>query len=131
MNVIPTEFQHHGFVFRQIYRQGNVAVFEQAKNGKVHAWEVVRIRVSPACTILGKDYPKRELYPKSEHWGENAYTCLSRERAIARATRMAKSGTPCSNRATISDKSTPDSGLDVRQLPTDEVACDEITWSRP
>ena len=66
---IAKEFCHDGFTFRQIAREGDIAIYEQTWNGCPNpsvAYEVVRIRRREAREIKGKIIEAAEVYPRSE-----------------------------------------------------------------
>ena len=70
MKPLPTEFTYDGFDFRQLAREGDVALFEKRKpNHSRPGYEVVIVQRHPAQTIHGRDYPERESLPPSESWG--------------------------------------------------------------
>lgn len=67
MRPLETEFKMQCFDYKLVKRQGNVAMYEQSKHGKVQAFEVVIIRQAKAVTLPdGTHCPEREIYPKSE-----------------------------------------------------------------
>jgi hypothetical protein len=88
MQLLETEFQESGFAFRQIDRDGDVAIYEKQWLGKVDAaigYEVIVIQRKPAQTLFGRKYPAREVYPASARWGEQGWTLTTRERALEKA----------------------------------------------
>ena len=72
---LPTTFKSGGFRFRQLMRQGHIALFEKRKrpDGAV-SFEVVKIRRLPARTVFGTEYPPSEAMPPSERWGVEGWT---------------------------------------------------------
>ncbi|MBL9169739.1 MAG: hypothetical protein JNN07_18505 [Verrucomicrobiales bacterium] len=67
-------------------RQGNVALYERkllASGARPH-WELVRIKTLKASVIHGKEYPRREVYPKDEDWGTLGWTLVSLDDAKER-----------------------------------------------
>jgi hypothetical protein len=87
MEVQPlcSEFKHCGYNYRQIKREGNVAIYSQAKGGVVLAYEVIVIRNRPARTWPnGKTTPEHEAYPGNEEWGRFGWTCVTLDRALER-----------------------------------------------
>lgn len=83
MQTAPLEFTKYGEHFRQIAREGRIAVYERK-----HGWEVVRIRTVKAGHFRGKPTPEREKYPASERWGIDGWTCTTKERAWQRMDQM-------------------------------------------
>ena len=80
-NGLPTsylaEFHCDGFTFRQLAREGMVAIFEKSRSPEsVKRFELVELQVLPAQKLFGKNYPARESYPRSERWGEHGLTFL-------------------------------------------------------
>jgi hypothetical protein len=52
--------------------------------------EVVVIRVRPAGTVFGREYPARETYPFSEEWGEFGWTYTARSHRDPTAAKIAR-----------------------------------------
>jgi len=70
MKPLADNFTHDGFVFSQLAREGDVALFEKSKPGHSRlGYEVVIVQRHPAQTIHGRGYPEREAMPPSESWG--------------------------------------------------------------
>ena len=70
MKTLPSNFTRDGFLFRQLAREGDVALFEKSKPGHSRpGYEVVIVQRHPPQTIHGRDYPERESMPASESWG--------------------------------------------------------------
>jgi hypothetical protein len=92
---LATEFNHGGFHYKQVAREGRVAIYSQAwseiKNPSV-AYEVVRIKALPDRMMFGKLVPAHEAYPGSEEWGERGWTYTDLDRAFARFRKLAKKG---------------------------------------
>lgn len=89
MTPLPTKFSgradQRGFEFEQIERVGNIAIYRKTKPGqKVVVFEVVRILIRKAEKAFQRDYPNREVYPKSEFWGLYGWTECSVEHARRR-----------------------------------------------
>lgn len=78
-----------GYRLRRVWREGDVAIFEQVArgSGKVEAWEVVRVRVRAPVAGWGET-EKLESYPGMSAWGKDGFTCLSLEDARRRAARL-------------------------------------------
>jgi hypothetical protein len=83
---IATFFKHGGFNYRQIAREGDVAIYEQrSRDSENVCCEVVRIRRHEARTFpSGKSSPAREAYPTSEAWGVDGFTLTDRDAAFAK-----------------------------------------------
>jgi hypothetical protein len=82
---IAKEFRHDGFTFRQIAREGGVAIYEQTWNECPNpsvAYEVVRIRRRDAREIKGNILEAAEVYPRSEAWGIDGFTLTDRDAAF-------------------------------------------------
>lgn len=69
MAPIPDQYTKHGFTFTLIARRGMVAIYEQAKAGRVWAYEAVRIRRQRAKESMGVSWPAREFLPSDAEWG--------------------------------------------------------------
>jgi hypothetical protein len=73
---LPTQFQHGGFDYRLIYRQGDFAIYRQTWKGNEHsaAFEVIRIRRRDGFEIDGRSVGRSEFYPSSKEWGVHGWT---------------------------------------------------------
>jgi hypothetical protein len=80
---IATAFNRDGFQYRQIAREGDMAIYEQRWPGSDNVcYEVVRIRRRKAGTYPnGVSYPPREVYPSSAQWGDDAWTVTTLDAA--------------------------------------------------
>jgi hypothetical protein len=59
---VPTEFRHDGFNYRQIEREGDLAIYEQRWTGCPEpstAYEVVRIRRHDGFLMLHLPNPRK------------------------------------------------------------------------
>lgn len=92
MKTLETEFTSRGFTHRQVFREGNVAIYERTKPGwsRTH-YEVIRIRTAKASHRFGKDFPATELYPAAEQWGRFGFTCADLTSAKQRAAVLIRS----------------------------------------
>lgn len=82
---IPTTFKKKGFVYRQVKRQGDLAIFEQTREGsQLHNYEVVKIGRHNGYTMGGVYIEPSETYPGSSLWGILGWTCTSMEDAEKR-----------------------------------------------
>ena len=86
---IAKEFRYGEFHYRQIAREGDIAIYEQRwfrPDGGLSdniAYEVVRIRRYEAKTFPnGRSSPAREAYPPSEAWGIAGFTLTDKDRAF-------------------------------------------------
>jgi len=73
---LGTTFTKNGFHYELVMREGNVALFKQRlrPGAGCLAYEVIRIRVAEATTIMGKDVPRREVGPSNSEWGTHGWT---------------------------------------------------------
>jgi hypothetical protein len=82
MQPLPTAFTYHGFRFRQLAREGDVALFEKRKPAHSRpGYEVVIVKLHPAQTIHGRAYVERESMPRSESWGTLGWSFTDLESA--------------------------------------------------
>jgi len=84
---LPRQFRRDGFSYRQIARQGDVAIYEQTCNGCRNpsvCYEVIRIRRREGFEIAGRFVAPAEVYPNSEAWGTDGSTFTDKERAFAK-----------------------------------------------
>jgi hypothetical protein len=89
---LPTEFPADGFCFRQIARQGDVAIYQQTWAGcsePTVCYEVVRIRRRDGIEIAGKFIEPHEVYPNSKAWGVDGFTLTHKDAAFAKLKEVA------------------------------------------
>jgi hypothetical protein len=81
---LPKQFRHDGFDYRQIYREGDFAIYKQTWNGNEHtaAFEVIRIRKREGFQVGDRWVEPGEVYPNSEAWGTDGWTVLNKEAAF-------------------------------------------------
>src|SRR5262249_61604505 len=78
------EFQRAGFNYRQIAREGDVALYEQRWTGCPDAavcFEVIRVRRREGFRIGDRFVEPAEVYPPSERWGVDGFTFTDRNKA--------------------------------------------------
>ena len=81
---LPKEFQHGGFNYRQIARQGDVALYEQCWTGRPDpavCFDVIRVRRREGFRIRGRFVGPAEVYPRPELWGAEGFTFTERNKA--------------------------------------------------
>ena len=78
------EFRRQGFNYRQIAREGDIALYEQRWTGCPDAavcFEVIRVRQREGFQIDGRFVEPAEVYPASELWGVDGFTLTDRNKA--------------------------------------------------
>ena len=90
---LPTRFRHGGFDYRQIYRKGDFAIYQQTWKGNKHSagFEVIRIRRRDGFRIGGRFVEPAEVYPNSEAWGVDGWTALNKEAAFRKLREIVES----------------------------------------
>jgi len=81
---LETHFQRGKFNYKQIAREKDVAIFEQAWRGSSEpdiCWEVVVIRRHGGRTIKGHWVEPSEFYPSSSEWGKYGFTFPNGDKA--------------------------------------------------
>src|SRR6266436_2421891 len=83
---LPKEFRHNAFTYRQIYRKGDLSVYQQTWKGNEHsaAFEVIRIRRREDFQINGRVVEPAEVYPNAEAWGVDGFTLTDKDAAFAK-----------------------------------------------
>ena len=83
---LGTTYSKNGYHYKQVIRDGDIAIFRQQSRSGVGclAYEVIRIRVKPEIEIMGKVTPEREVAPANEEWGLMGWTYPTLERAKAK-----------------------------------------------
>ena len=80
---LPKEFRHNGFEHRQIYREGDFAIYQQTWKGNDDsaAFEVIRVRRRDGFVIGSRFVEPAAVYPNSEAWGVDGFTVTDRNKA--------------------------------------------------
>jgi hypothetical protein len=88
---IPAQFHKKGFVYTQLKREGNRAIFQQTRQGStINNYEVVKIGRHNGYIMGGQSIEPAETYPGSSLWGIAAWTCTSIDEALKRYENMDK-----------------------------------------
>ena len=75
MKILEKEFAYKGFDFKQVFRDGKFAIYEQKKDGySFLKYEVVVIESHNGYELAGKIFPPSEMYPSSTQWGIKGFT---------------------------------------------------------
>ncbi len=82
---VPKQFRHDGFSYRQVAREGDLAIYEQRwRDSENLCFEVVRIRRHDGFTIAGNKVEPAEFYPKSASWGIDGFTLTDKDAAFSK-----------------------------------------------
>lgn len=84
---VDTEFTLKSYTYKQIKREGDIAIYTQQMTGNHQAtirYEVVRIGRHNGYTLGGAIIEPAETYPGATQWGINGFTCLTMEAAEKR-----------------------------------------------
>lgn len=80
--ILATEFTKKGYTYKQIWREGDFAIYEQRKeNCAVPHYESIEITRHDGYTIGEAVIPPSEVYPNNEAWGKTGWTSVSLEQA--------------------------------------------------
>ena len=72
---LPETFKHGGFEFKQLWREGQIALFEKRKPGsEVKSYETVIIQQNHDYEIAGNFIKAHESLPGNERWGDAGWT---------------------------------------------------------
>jgi len=74
----------NGTIHTQLERTEKAAIYETGRGD----FEVMKIKVSKAAEVFGKEYPEREVYPSNEDFGHTAWYYMDKERAYAMYNRI-------------------------------------------
>ena len=84
MEQIRTEFKQKGWLFKQLRRSGDVALYSKELSGHV-SFEVIIVQKRKAHTFPnGHHTPEHEAMPSSESWGTHGWTYTNFESAKAK-----------------------------------------------
>ena len=84
MKQLESNYKKYGYNFRQIEREGDIAIYEQSdpETGKVYAFEIFIIQKNEASEIFGNSVEARESVPSTEKWGKEAFTTWTLKEAL-------------------------------------------------
>ena len=89
---LPKEFRRGGFAYRQVVREGDVAIYQQVSLGypeSTPCYETVRIRSRAGFQIGQRFVEPAEVYPNSEAWGVDGFTFANKDAAFAKLRELA------------------------------------------
>lgn len=93
MTPLKTEFTFRGHTFRQLKRDGKVALYRRSQEDKVYGYEVVRAKDVPEHTWPnGTTTEAHEGYPGDNEFGVRGWYFMRQDRAGAEARFKAESG---------------------------------------
>ena len=84
---VATQFRRDCSNYRQIARDGDIAIYEQTWSGCSDpsvCYEVVRIHRREGFQIYGRFVEPAEVYPNSGAWGVHGFTLTDKDAAFAR-----------------------------------------------
>lgn len=91
MRALEKEFTSCNFCFKQIFREGMLAVYERRhENGERKHYEAIKIQSHNGYEMNGTKYPPSEYYPSANTWGTNGWTYQTREEAYAKIDSISK-----------------------------------------
>ena len=96
---LRTTFTRDGFSYKQIWRDGDVAVYEY--NSRGGSFEVVVILVEGERVKFAKLTPAHEVYPTATQWGTHGWSFGAKDREIALSVAKSLTNTPRSRRVRI------------------------------
>ena len=91
MKPLPVEFDRKGWHFKQLKREGMIAIYLRTKPGEhtlIESYEVIEIITEPDKFRFGKSIPVHERYPGDEEWGKYGWTYRSLSGAQSKFKRL-------------------------------------------
>jgi hypothetical protein len=79
MKILEKKFTNKNFSYKQILREGNLAIYEQTlidSDAKNKRYEVIIIKSHDGYEIAGNVLPPGEMYPSANQWGKLGWTCM-------------------------------------------------------
>ena len=109
MKKIKEQFTKCGFNYKQIKREGDLAIFEQSKSYRSYArYEVVRLGRHDGYERQGSYIEPAETYPGSSLWGIRGWTYHTLDKALEkfteikhRSVRKKKTSSGCVNKKVV------------------------------
>jgi hypothetical protein len=93
MKILDKKITNKNFKYKQIVREGNIAIYEQSivdPPSKNKWYEVIVIRSHDGYEIAGNKVAPSEMYPSANHWGTLGWTCSNLETAQKRFTKLVR-----------------------------------------
>jgi hypothetical protein len=97
--LLDRHFQRGEFSFKQLVRQGDLAIYSQTWRGCSEpsiVFEVVCVRRHNGKVIKGQWFEPSEFYPSSSEWGKYGFSFTPKDAAFAKLREI--SGRPSRNR---------------------------------
>jgi hypothetical protein len=88
-----------GMLYREFWRQGDVAIYCAKGKGQRIEYEVFKVQVLPAGELGGRSYPVRESFPPNSDWGSLEFTYTNNSHRDPLAAALAKARQIASRRA--------------------------------
>ena len=87
--ILRKEFKQNSFILKQIYRDGNYAIYHKTKpNTSINHFEAIKILKEEEREMGGIKIEAHEIYPSALHFGNTAFACMTYENALARIKKM-------------------------------------------
>lgn len=90
MKVLSKRKKHNGFIYLQIHRTKDVAIYLQYVGEKVAGFEVFEIVRKKETRFKDVIIPPREKFPSNSDFGKTAYAVPTLARALKRAIQIQK-----------------------------------------
>ena len=99
MKKLPLKLRKNRFDYKQILCCGDCCIYEQDYNSgikyqkgdtplELKFYEVFKVKVRPAETLRGNDYPKREVFPGNEDFGTSAWAYRTLDMALRKLMKL-------------------------------------------
>lgn len=83
IKILDTEFKANGFMFKQVNRIADKAIYEKRRiGGKAKSIEVIQIKSHNGYTIAGVYIEPAETYPSHSQWGIYGWTYNDMREAV-------------------------------------------------
>ena len=84
MKQLEKEIRTNGFLYCQVYRNHNFAIYSQWSGNVIIAYELIKIRKRKDRILFGKHYPAPEVYPDTKSWGNEGWSFKNLNQAMKR-----------------------------------------------
>lgn len=82
---IETEFFRKHWHHKQVFREGDIAIYKRWRVESNPHYEVIRVQRQQAREFKGVHYEAAERYPTEGQWGEQGWTYMTIEDALAKS----------------------------------------------
>lgn len=74
MKLLPETFEKKGWTFKQLRREGNIALYSKSNASGAFSYEVIMVQSHNGYVIAGQAIEAAEHFPSTAQWGDLGWT---------------------------------------------------------